>query len=245
MEIAAAIEGFSATEAALTILAGWRLEEVAAAIPTSGLEIGSDSFLRAVQGRPQGFSFVEGLPEQITHEGFLFPGTYTFPRQATEAQVIEVFLASFERNVTGEMRTGFSQQGLSLFEAVILASIVERETVVDGEQATIASVYLNRLRQGMMLQADPTVQYALGFRESWGWWKSPLALEDLNVVSAYNTYLYNALPPAPIASPGIEALYAVAFPEETSYFFFRAACDGSGLHVFAVTFEAHQANACP
>ncbi|GAB4578222.1 MAG: endolytic transglycosylase MltG [Anaerolineales bacterium] len=245
LEIAAAIEGFSATEAALTILPGWRLEEVAAAIPTSGLEIGAETFLRAVQGRPQGFTFTNELPEQITHEGFLFPGTYTFPRTASELEVVEVFLASFEKNITAEIRAGFLQQGVSLYEAVILASIVEREAVVDGEQGLIASVYFNRLRQGMLLQADPTVQYALGYNEAWGWWKSPLALQDLSVESFYNTYLYNSLPPAPIASPGIEALNAVAFPAETDYFFFRAACDGSGRHLFAISFEEHQANACP
>ena len=245
LEIAAAIEGFSATEAAITILPGWRLEEIAEAIPTSGLAMTAEAFLRASQRRPEGFALAAELPEQITHEGFLFPGTYTFPRQATEAQVLEVFLSSFAVNVTPEMRAGFSSQGLSLFEAVTLASIVERETVVDGEQATIASVYFNRIRVGMMLQADPTVQYALGYNAAWGWWKSPLALEDLNVESFYNTYLYNGLPPAPIASPGLEALQAVAYPVVTDYYFFRAACDGSGQHEFAVSFDEHQANACP
>jgi len=244
IEIAEAIQSFSATEGAITILAGWRLEEIAEAVPTSGLKITSEDFLAAAQRRPQGIGFAEELPEQITHEGFLFPGTYTLPRQATVEQLLAVFLGSFSSNVTPEMRSGFTQQGLSLYEAVILASIIERETVVDGEQAMIASVYFNRLRQGMMLQADPTVQYALGYDEGWGWWKSPLALEDLNAESFYNTYLYNSLPPAPIASPGLEALQAVAFPAETSYFFFRADCEESGRHVFAVTFEEHQANGC-
>jgi len=245
LEIAEAIEGFNATEAAITILPGWRLEEVAAAIPTSGLNITEEAFLRAVQERPQGFSFVDELPKQITYEGFLFPGTYPLPRQATTEQILSVFLANFDSSVTPEMRAGFTNQGLSLYEAVTLASIVERETVVDGEQSTIASVYFNRIRQGMMLQADPTVQYALGYSPEWGWWKSPLALQDLSVESFYNTYLYNALPPAPIASPGIEALQAVAFPAETHYLFFRAACDGSGQHLFSVSFDEHQGNACP
>lgn len=245
IEIATAIEGFNATEAAITILSGWRLEEVAAAIPTSGLALGEEAFLRASQEAPRGFAFAGELPAQITHEGFLFPGTYTFPRQATVEQVLNVFLASFAANVTPDIRAGFAQQGLSLYEAVTLASIVERETVVDGEQATIASVYFNRLRVGMMLQADPTVQYALGYDPAWGWWKSPLALADLNVESFYNTYLYNALPPGPIASPGLESLRAVAFPEQTAYYFFRAACDGSGRHVFSVSYEEHQGNACP
>ncbi len=245
IEIAEAIQGFSATEAALTILPGWRLEEVAAAIPTSGLEITAEAFLRAAQVRPRGFQFGNELPEQITHEGFLFPGTYPLPRQGTAEEILGVFLAGFAEHVTPEMRQGFTDQGLSLYDAVTLASIVERETVVDGEQATIASVYYNRLRQGMLLQADPTVQYALGYTSQWGWWKSPLSLDDLTIESFYNTYLYSSLPPSPIASPGLEALQAVAFPVETNYYFFRAECDGSGRHAFSVSFEEHQRNACP
>ncbi|HLF91760.1 MAG TPA: endolytic transglycosylase MltG, partial [Anaerolineales bacterium] len=197
------------------------------------------------QDRPRGVSFENELPEPITHEGFLFPGTYTLPRQMTVEQLLAEFLTSFAANVTPEIRAGFANQGVSLYEAVILASIIERETVVSGEQVLIASVFYNRLRQGMMLQADPTVQYALGYDDAWGWWKSPLSLDDLNIVSPYNTYLNHALPPAPIASPGPEALKAVAFPEETSYLFFRADCDGSGRHLFTTTFEEHQANACP
>ena len=110
----------------------------------------------------------------------------------------------------------------------------------------IASVFANRLKAGMRLDADPTVQYALGFDPVKGtWWKSPLNLEDLQVVSPYNTYQIQGLPPGPIANPGLSALRAVAFPAETPYYYFRAACDGSGRHTFAETFEQHQGNSCP
>jgi len=125
----------------------------------------------------------------------------------------------------------------------VLASIIEREAVQASERPLIASVFLNRLALGIPLQADPTVQYPLGRPDAW--WKAPLSIEDLQVDSPYNTYLHQGLPPGPIASPGLASLESVAAPVETSYLFFRAACDGSGRHLFATTFEEHLANACP
>ena len=114
------------------------------------------------------------------------------------------------------------------------------------EQPIIASVFLNRLSIGMRLETDPTVQYAIGLNPATGsWWKSPLALVDLQVDSPYNTSKINGLPPGPIASPALSALQAVAYPAQTPYYFFRARCDGSGLHLFAETFEGHLQNACP
>ena len=144
-----------------------------------------------------------------------------------------------------DLRNGFTKQNLTIYQAVILASIVEREAVQDEEKALIASVYLNRWRIGMKLDADPTVQYAYGYDFTEGtWWKNPLELQDLQFDSPYNTYLYAGLPPAPIANPSLEALQAVAFPAETPYYFFRAKCDGSGYHDFSETLEEHLGNGC-
>ena len=110
----------------------------------------------------------------------------------------------------------------------------------------IASVFYNRLNGGMRLASDPTVQYAIGHvDQQQGWWKNPLSLEDLEMISPYNTYQMDGLPPGPICAPGLSALRAVAYPAETPYFYFRAACDNSGKHRFAQTFEEHQQNACP
>ena len=144
------------------------------------------------------------------------------------------------------MTNGFEQQGLTVYQAVTLASIVEREAVRDEEKPIIASVYLNRLRIGMKLEADPTVQYALGYNFGQGtWWTNPLSLDNLQYDSPFNTYLYGGYPPAPIANPSLEALQAVAFSIETPYYYFRARCDSSGYHAFAATFEEHLANGCP
>jgi UPF0755 protein len=97
----------------------------------------------------------------------------------------------------------------------------------------------------MKLDADPTVQYALGLQPGGRWWKQALTLADLELDSPYNTYIVNGLPPTPIANPGLAALNAVAFPESSSYLYFRTTCDGSGTHVFSQTFEEHLQNACP
>jgi len=133
-------------------------------------------------------------------------------------------------------------EGLTLHDVLTLASIVEREAVVPAERPTIASVYLNRVKEGMYLQADPTVQYAMGYQPDSGqWWKTPVTLEEYqNVNSPYNTYLYPNLPPGPIASPGASSIMAVLQPAQTTYLFFLGIGDGS--HIFADTFEEHERN---
>ena len=129
---------------------------------------------------------------------------------------------------------------------MILASIVEREAVVEDEMPLIASVFMNRLANDMNLAADPTIQYALGFNRDQGtWWTNPLSLDDLKLPSSYNTYENPGLPPGPICSPGLAALQAVAAPAQTPFLYFRADCDGSGRHLFAESFQEHLDNACP
>ncbi|MBK8822103.1 MAG: endolytic transglycosylase MltG [Anaerolineales bacterium] len=135
---------------------------------------------------------------------------------------------------------------MDVYQAATLASLVERESVYDEEMSLIASVFINRLRIGMTLGSDPTIQYALGYDSlNQTWWTNPLSLDNLKFDSPYNTYLYAGLPPGPIASPSVEALQAVAFPQSSEYYFFQATCDGSGYHTFSVTFEDHLANLCP
>jgi UPF0755 protein len=244
VQIAHNLQDATPGEVTLTILEGWRLEEIAATLPTSGLEISPEDFLEAARQVPDGYSFFEGAPADSL-EGFLFPGSYTLPRETTLSELIPILLESFEDALTAEMRTGFSQQDLSVFEAIALASIVERESIDREEMPMIASVFLNRLEAGIKLEADSTVQYALGYNARHdSWWKSPLSSADLSIDSPYNTYRHPGLPPGPIANPGLDALRAVAFPAQTPYYYFRAACDGSGKHVFAQTFDEHLANAC-
>jgi UPF0755 protein len=245
IEIAQAIQSSVSAEITLAILPGWRVEEIANSLQGAGFSISVDEFLQAVRSRPEGYSFSTCLTNDSL-EGFLFPGSYTVPRQTSLAELLPMILTNFETQVSPELRSGFQTQGLDLCQAVALASMVQREAVLEDEMPLIASVFYNRLNAGAVLASDPTVQYALGYNSDQAtWWTNPLSAQDLQVDSPYNTYLHQSLPPGPIANPGLEALRAVAFPAQTPYFYFRAACDGSGRHLFAETYEEHLANACP
>ena len=246
IEIAHELQDATPEHVTFRILPGWRLEEIAAALPTSGLDISPEEFLESARIPRSGYIFSDSLPSHATLQGFLFPDTYEMTRTLTLEDFVRVSLDNFQAHLTPDLVSGFNQQGLDIYSAVTLASIVEREAVVDDEMPLIASVFYNRLAAGMKLDSDPTVQYALGFNQAQNtWWTNPLSLEDLRSNSPYNTYIYPGLPPGPIDSPGEMALRAVAFPESSLYLYFRAACDGSGRHVFAKTFEEHVANACP
>jgi UPF0755 protein len=245
LEIAAEMQSSISPNVTLTILPGWRREEVANALPSSGLNITPEEFMQATSTKPEGYSFSNCEPNSPV-EGFFMPGSYTVPRETTLIELLPQILMNFEAHVSPEMKNGFDNQGLDVCQAVTLASIVQREAMVEDEMPLIASVFYNRLNNGSTLSSDPTVQYALGYNDEQGtWWTNPLSLQDLGVDSPYNTYIYNGLPPGPISNPGTTALEAVAFPAQTQYYYFRSACDGSGRHQFAKTFDEHVANECP
>jgi UPF0755 protein len=251
IQIAWALQDATPKEVAFRILPGWRMEEIAEALPTSGLEFSQRSLLD-IANQPADYLTAETipllseLPPSTSLEGFLYPDSYRLPRIISVEAFIRTLLDDFEIKVDRQTQDGFQRQGLSLYQAVTMASIVQREAVLEDEMPMIASVFFNRLNNGMNLDTDPTVQYALGYDlMDRTWWKNPLSLDDLKVNSSYNTYLHAGLPPGPISNPGLSALKAVAFPAQTQYFYFRMACDNSGRHNFAVTFEQHQQNACP
>lgn len=246
LEIAQALQDATPSQVTFNILSGWRLEEIAQVLPTSGLSITPEAFLESASKLSEGFLFSASMPPGASLEGFLLPGSYTFERTASLESFIHTFLTAFENRLSLDLQRGFARQGLDIFQAVTLASIVQRESILEVEMPLIASVFYNRLEAGMKLDADSTVQYAIGFNLAQNsWWTNPLSTQDLAVNSPYNTYLYAGLPPGPIANPGLSALNAVAYPAKTPYYYFRADCDGSGRHRFAETFEEHVQNACP
>lgn len=232
--------------ATLSILPGWRLEEIAGSLPTTGLTITPEEFIHAASRSYPQFAITLQVPQGYPLEGLFPPGMYEVERSATADQLVRYLLEKRDDSLSDDLLNGFAQQGLSPYQGIILASIVERETIVTEEMPLIASVFLNRLTIPMKLETDPTVQYALGYNSAQNsWWTNPLSLVDLEVESIYNTYRYPGLPPTPIASPSNAALQAVAYPAQTPYYYFRAACDGSGRHNFSETFDQHLLNACP
>lgn len=248
-EIAQALQTARAPEQQVTIPEGKRLEEVAEMVAAQ-TSIASTDFLQMAQTGWRGttvvqsYEFLAEIPPTGTLEGFLFPDTYRLPMDATAIDVIDRMLENFDRQVTPEMRAGFAQHDMTLYEGITLASLVEREAVVEAERPIIAGVYHNRVRDGWFLSACPTVQYALGYRpDEESWWKRFLLFEDLEVDSPYNTYRNLGLPPGPIASAGLSAIQAAAYPAETQFFFFMVDCSKEdSSHVFAVTEEEHLAN---
>lgn len=189
---------------------------------------------------------LSGDIESRPQEGSLLPETYHF----TKGESRTVKIRQMQKAMTDALEEIWQnrQEGLPVKtkeEAVILASIVEKETGVASERKRVAGVFINRLRKGMKLQSDPTVIYALIKGEPKNEGKGPLGRrllrKDLSFDSPYNTYLYEGLPPGPIANPGRPALEAVLNPEEHNYLYFVA--DGSGGHVFASSLREHNNNA--
>jgi UPF0755 protein len=244
-QLAEALQRATLPPIVVTVPEGWRLEQIAESLTGSAVSFTPQDFLDSAASGLVPSPLVSELPAPTRLEGFLFPDTYHLDAQSTAIDLLSAMLEAFDRRVTSDLRSGFSSQGLSLFQAVTMASIVEREAVVPDERPMIASVFLNRLAQDMRLDADPTVQYALGRQPDGSWWKSGLTMDDLQSTSPYNTYVNTGLPPGPIANPGLDSLRAVAFPADSPFLYFRAACDGSGRHLFAETLEEQLQNACP
>lgn len=230
----------------VTIPEGWRALQVADALSRDGV-VDRAEFLRVVSTRRVSLPApLQTLPAGASLEGYLFPDSYRFARGVSAEAVAQQMVDDFSRRLTPALEAGFASNGLSIAQAVTLASIVEREAVTPAERPIIASVYLNRLRRGMKLQADPTVQFALvdpnapGGEPRATYWKSSLTFADLRVVSPYNTYEVSGLPPGPICDPGVASLEAVARPATTDYLYFVARPDNT--HAFATTFAEQQRN---
>ncbi|MFA6028728.1 MAG: endolytic transglycosylase MltG [Elusimicrobiota bacterium] len=167
-------------------------------------------------------------------EGYLFPTTYFFDRGTPAVDVAHHMHDAF-RAAMEPVFSASPQRRFTLSQALTLAAIVQREAKLSAEMPTIAAVYVNRLDRRMRLQADPTVQYALG-RDT-GEWPKALRRSDLRMLSKYNTYEYFGLPPGPICSPGVEALKAALEPARTDATYFVA--DDKGGHIFSRTNEEH------
>ncbi len=242
-EIAEALQKANFEEVSVTIPEGWRAEEIAKKLSDEKIMNG-DEFLAFVrQGVGVTHPLLADRPANTSFEGYLFPDTYRLPVKAKPADLVNRMLENMAGKIPGDAVQLAAGQGHTFFEILTIASIVEREAVVPTERPLIASVYLNRLAQGMYLQADPTVQYAMGYQTDTGkWWKTPVTLEEYSQVnSPYNTYLNPGLPPGPIANPGASSINAALKPETSKYLFFMG-CGGEGAHLFAEDYNTHQAN---
>ncbi len=168
-----------------------------------------------------------------TLEGYLFPDTYTFPQGTSAREAVTEMERRFEHVWKSAWTARLDSIGMSRNDVMTLASIVEKEAKLPEERPVIAAVYMNRLKAGMLLQADPTVQYSLPAHEA------RVRYKDLKVKSPYNTYRHPGLPPGPIASPGLASIEAALYPANVPYKYFVAAPDGH--HEFRVDYKGHEA----
>ncbi len=232
----------------VTFIEGERIEQHAQTLVDAGWEGDPQAFIDAAYtpASPDRWDFLGDLPDGASLEGFLFPDTYDIPSNDSAQNVIDRMLSNFDNRFDESMRQAASDQGLSVFEVVTTASIVEREAQAEEERVTVAGLYLNRLDQGMILQADPTIQYGVGTSDDWWPQLNTELLED-GSDHPYNTYneeLNPGLPPGPIANPGLRALQAVLQPEEHDFLFMQAKNDGTGTHAFSTNIEEHGQNIC-
>jgi UPF0755 protein len=226
-DIVSALNGGHGLVNTMTIPEGYTLSQITPLLART-LKVPMDSVQAAV--RDTALLARLDIPNP-TLEGYVFPDTYAFPVGTTARQAVREMVYSFERRWKPEWDSSIVDLKINRNDLVTMASIVEREARLPEERPVIAAVYYNRLRKGMLLQADPTIQYALGHHVG------RVLYKDLEIPSPYNTYIHKGLPPGPVASPGVASLAAAANPANVPYLYFVASKDGH--HEFRMTLEEH------
>ena len=210
----------------VTVPEGFTVKQIAKRLAGAGL-VNEAQFLTLAETQGKTFS-VHGWTPPADLEGYLFPDTYTVPKGATPREIIQQMTANFDARVVKPYGAEAARTPGGLPGTITLASLVEREAELESDRPLVAAVYLNRLKAGMRLQCDATVQYALPTH------KARLFYADLRVESPYNTYLHPGLPPTPIACPGLPSILAALHPAPVKYLYYVAGPDGRH-HIFSTT----------
>jgi UPF0755 protein len=212
----------------VTLLEGWRREEMAAAINKEFTTLGAE------------FNQQEFLTLTRNDEGYLFPDTYLFPRDASVTTIISIIKNNFDNRLTDALRTEIQRQDRTLNKVIIVASLVEREARNSSDRPLVAGILWKRLEANWPLQVDATIQYALGYDQLKDtWWPQP-TVADKSINSLFNTYQNRGLPPTPICNPSLDALKAAIYPQKSDYWFYLS--DTNGTMHYAKTIEQHDAN---
>lgn len=216
----------------VTIPEGYTVKDIAKKLAQIGL-VDEKKFLEVAQNGDFEYSFLKNIPRDRPNrlEGYLFPDTYFIPVNADEKEIINMMLKRFEEVYNTVIKDNAQRMGMTPDEIVIVASIVEKEAVLDRERPIIAGVIYNRLKKKMKLELCPTVEYALGTH------KEVLSYQDLKVDSPYNTYEHYGLPIGPICNPGLKSIEAALNPSKHDYYYFVAR--GDGTHIFSRTYQEH------
>ena len=221
-------------EVKITFPEGFSNKQIVARLGEQGLPASGALGEETVDNYQVQYKFLSDAPTGASLKGFLFPDTYIFNRDDKSSTIIKKFLDNFDKKLTPDLREQISRQGKKIYDIIILASIVQQEAIGEEDMPLIAGVFANRLRIGMALESDATINYITNKKD-----RQPL-YEDLKIKSPYNTYLNRGLPPGPISNPGLAAIKAVIFPATTDYLFFLHPLDGPT--VFSKTLSEHNQN---
>ena len=220
--------------ARLVIPEGYTVWQIAQRVAALG-NISEDEFLIAAKDTTLLHPYMNGNRDvTFPTEGFLFPDTYFIPNDATAEDVVRMMLKNFDDHLDADMKQQIAAKNMSIYQVVTLASLVEKEAKYEEDRPLIASVFLNRLATHMKLQSDASISYAMGSH------KAAYSIAETQYDSPYNTYMYEGLPPGPIANPGMACMHAILQAPTTSYLYFVA--DGDGHNYFAATYEEHMKN---
>ena len=226
-------------ELTIKIIEGWRINEINEYLKESGITEG-DEFSKYANNPISTWSsippkFFDDAPLFANLEGFLFPDTYRIFKGARTIDIAKKMLDNFDSKLTDKMREDIDRQGKTVYEIVTMASVIEKEVRSQEDMKTVSGIFWNRIEVGQALESCATLSYILGVN------KPQYSIEDTKTDSPYNTYQNRGLPPGPISNPGLNAIKAAIYPEQTDYFYFLSTSD-TGATVFSKTYDEHLRN---
>ncbi len=216
---------------------GWTAKQMADELDVHGFD--GAAFISLVKNPPEDmvsqFSVLSDKPAGASLEGYLFPDTYYFSREATPKGILEKILDNTQNKITSDMLDSINLQHKTVFKILTMASIIEKEVNKDTDRTLVSGLFWNRIKIGQPLQSDATLTYILGDN------RSRHSIEETKVNSAYNTYVNKGLPPGPISNPGLSSILAAIYPKDSDYNYFLSD-PATGNTVFAKTYAEHLAN---
>lgn len=210
---------------------GWDIRDISKYLETKEI-CQKDEFAKlASQDYSESFSFLKDKPKKMSLEGYLFPDTYQVSDSQTCKDMIHDMLANFEKKITDDIRAEIAKQKKTIFDTIIMASIVEKEVSSLEDKKIVAGIFYKRLEIGMPLQIDATINYITNKNDP------GVAIKDTKIDSPYNTYMYRGLPKGPISNPGIDSILAALQPKKTSYLYYLSS--RSGKTIFSKNWQEH------
>ncbi len=217
----------------ITIIEGWENTEIAQYLDGKGISKKKD-FLNALKKRSlwwDDYEILWDLPNGVDLEGYLFPDTYLVFKNASNDDIIKKMILNLDKKIDAQVRKDIKDQNMNIHKILTLASIIEKEVISEEDRAIVSGIFHKRLKEGIGLQADSTVNYITGKN------KTRSSLDDISLDNPYNTYKYRGLPPGPINNPGFSAIRAAVYPKDSPYFYFLTTPEGQVI--YSKNFDEH------